>query len=112
MDLLIDNPGFGLFGEYLAIPAEKERPMLERDALVHVAWLPEMEETAKAEGLTPPAAIKLAISEWMERRRVARGCPVVKGSSNLFHHPTPPHTTPWNVGHFSRRFDDRLTMGC
>jgi len=34
VDLLINNAGFGLFGEYIAIPADKERAMIELDVLV------------------------------------------------------------------------------
>lgn len=37
IDLLINNAGFGLFGEYMAIPAEKERAMIELDVLVPLA---------------------------------------------------------------------------
>ncbi len=37
VDVLINNAGFGLYGEYMAIPAEKERAMIELDVLVPMA---------------------------------------------------------------------------
>jgi hypothetical protein len=37
VDILINNAGFGLFGEFLDIPAERERAMVELDVLVPLA---------------------------------------------------------------------------
>jgi short-subunit dehydrogenase len=41
VDVLVNNAGFGVFGEFLAIPWERERQMLELDvvALVHLTKL-------------------------------------------------------------------------